>query len=579
MEAPTPTDTAAEPVTVSSPPVVDPRLKRVPSDEGQRDQIRQAACRACGVLCRCNPPDIATLERMGRHALAQARAPEDYLGFALVAVSNAFWRNQFAAVPFTNRLLLLPHCLRDTDKCRGTYDETGLTCAGCGACAIAGILGEARTLGYRVLVAEGTPAVLKMLISGSCDAILGVACLDSLEKAFRHLRQIGIPHMAVPLLRDGCTDTEAELPAVDSLLHLTSSAPAQTARSYLPLMRLANGIVVEPALGRLLDGAIEPRDPEHPDPTARISYEWLCQGGKRFRPFMALATYAALTDGSDVLEPGADLTQRFPDGALRVALALEALHKASLAHDDIADDDAFRYGMETLHRRYGVPLALNVGDYLIGLGYRLVLAANDELGPGPVNGVLAALAHAHLALCHGQGDEIVLTEHPQADINPVEILAIYARKTSAAFAVALQAGAVAAGDAERYTSLFRPFARALGVAYQVKNDLDDWRVDTHEKRIAGQDGLARRPTVLRAFALQALGHERERTALGGTDGDGDDAGGVEALRRFYEEGGAFVKAEDLLRRYRERARNLAADAAPPRLAQYLTFLVDLLLSP
>ena len=579
MEAPPPTGSIAEATAGPDTPAVDPHLKHVPADEQQRDRIREAAKQVCGVLCRCSPPDITTLRKLGRHVLTQAGAPEDYLGFAFVAINNAFWRDQFAAVPFPNRLLLLPHCLRDSKKCPGTYDETGLTCAGCGACAIAGILEEARALGYRVLVAEGTPAVLKMLMAGTCDAILGVACLDSLEKAFRHLRQIGIPHMAVPLLRDGCTDTEAELPAVEALLHLNSASPAQNARSYLPLMRLANGIVGEPTLGRLLEVAIEPRDPEHPDPTACIARDWLCQGGKRFRPFMALATYAALTDGADVLEPGADLSQRFPDCVLRIALALEALHKASLAHDDIADDDAFRYGMETLHRRYGVPLALNVGDYLIGLGYRLVLAANDDIGPGPVNGVLAALAHAHLALCHGQGDEIVLTERPQAEINPLEILAIYARKTSAAFAVALQAGAIAAGDIDRHADLFRPFARALGVAYQVRNDLDDWRVDTHEKRVAGQDGIARRPTILRAFALQALGHEPELAILNRAAGEGDGVEVVNALRHFYEEAGAFAKAEDLLCRYRGRAHDLAANASPPRLAQYLTFLVDLLLSP
>ena len=56
----------------------------------------------------------------------------------------------------------------------------------------------------------------------------------------------------------------------------------------------------------------------------------------------------------------------------RAALSIEAFHKASLVHDDIEDDDIFRYGRATLHRQYGVGTAINVGDYLIGLGYRLV---------------------------------------------------------------------------------------------------------------------------------------------------------------------------------------------------------------
>ena len=69
-----------------------------------------------------------------------------------------------------------------------------------------------------------------------------------------------------------------------------------------------------------------------------------------------------------------------PDGVRRTALAIETFHKASLVHDDIEDDDTFRYGRETLHRQYGVGTAINVGDYLIGLGYRLVSRERKELG-------------------------------------------------------------------------------------------------------------------------------------------------------------------------------------------------------
>ena len=62
-----------------------------------------------------------------------------------------------------------------------------------------------------------------------------------------------------------------------------------------------------------------------------------------------------------------------------MALAIEALHKASLVHDDIEDDDEFRYGRPTLHRVHGVAQAVNVGDFLIGLGYRLIAG---EMGTG-----------------------------------------------------------------------------------------------------------------------------------------------------------------------------------------------------
>ena len=61
-------------------------------------------------------------------------------------------------------------------------------------------------------------------------------------------------------------------------------------------------------------------------------------------------------------------------------MAIEAFHKASLVHDDIEDDDRYRYGRETLHRQFDLGTAINVGDYLIGLGYRLVGSIRSEAG-------------------------------------------------------------------------------------------------------------------------------------------------------------------------------------------------------
>ena len=64
-----------------------------------------------------------------------------------------------------------------------------------------------------------------------------------------------------------------------------------------------------------------------------------------------------------------------PDDLRKVAVAVECFHKASLIHDDIEDNDAQRYGETTLHEEHGVAVALNVGDLLIGEGYRLLAAA------------------------------------------------------------------------------------------------------------------------------------------------------------------------------------------------------------
>ena len=109
--------------------------------------------------------------------------------------------------------------------------------------------------------------------------------------------------------------------------------------------------------------------------TEEIAYEFLAKGGKHSRPFITLAAYRAFGQqpASDPHHSNGSSTTEVPDAVKRCALSIETFHKASLVHDDIEDDDEFRYGDPTLHRQFGIPTAINVGDYLIGLGYRLVI--------------------------------------------------------------------------------------------------------------------------------------------------------------------------------------------------------------
>src|SRR5213083_3749392 len=113
-------------------------------------------------------------------------------------LATAFWREQVAAAPHSRRLFLLPHCLKHAEGCPADYDEFGLDCKKCGACSIADFRGKAEDLGYKVLVSEGTPIVLKIIVSGHVDAIVGVACLNVLEKAIDKILLAGIPCVAAP---------------------------------------------------------------------------------------------------------------------------------------------------------------------------------------------------------------------------------------------------------------------------------------------------------------------------------------------------------------------------------------------
>jgi geranylgeranyl pyrophosphate synthase len=560
--------------TETAPVAAEESIKLVPPEPEVRAAIRETTLAGAAGLDPATAPSRAELARQGEAALARLGLPRAYLGFAMVAVDNAFWREQFSAVPLGRRLLLLPHCLRDEQNCAGTYDADGLHCADCGGCLLAPLRQEALALGYEVVVAEGTSLVTARVLEGGIEALLGVACLDSLEKSFARIADLGLPHLALPLLRNGCVRTEVEVDLLRSIMQARGGTAATVTHSPLPLLRASVRTFETPALAALLAPYLAPDSADTAPQLGAaesLAWEWLRKGGKRLRPFLTLAAYAVARHGWRALTPGEDVAGLLPDSVRRLGVAIEALHKASLVHDDIEDDDARRYGEPTLHRTHGVPTALNVGDYLVGLGYRVIAGEADALGAECVVDILSHLAAAHLELCRGQGAELRWTAQG-AQVRPVDALALGARKTAPAFEVALYAGLRAAG-AEVNLDWLRRFAVYVGEGYQVLNDLEDWRDEPDHGR-HGQDALAARPTILRAFAGQAGGGERlaelEKQA-------GEPQLRAGAVRALYDELGAFDQAERLLDRLRERALALAAEAGDPPLVELMSFLVRNLL--
>ncbi len=590
--------TVTEPTPTSAPATRSKRpstshLKIVPESRDLRDRVRAAAAELGKTLDRSRPLTRASLQTLAEDMLRQTGLDEQYLGFTMVAISNEFWRDQVQAVDFKRRLLLLPHCLKHAEGCPADYDEFGLDCRKCGACSVADFKGRAEELGYKVLVSEGTPIVLKIIVSGHVDAIVGVACLNVLEKALDKVLLAGVPCVAAPLLSSNCKSTSVDEDWVRELIDLQSPPPETKTRTYVHLMRAANGLFDTDELCRLAPRAraATVKNAVH-DPLAaqeEIAYDWLVQGGKRSRPFITLAAYDALKGGRGAVSAEElDL----PDAVRRTALAIETFHKASLVHDDIEDDDSYRYGRETLHRRYGVSTALNVGDYLIGLGYRLVSRERKDLGGDCTADILDRLADAHLKLSEGQGAELLWRDGFGPDgtapvLTPLDALKIYALKTAPAFEAALYAGIRLAGPTEAYDKAIVDFSKNLGVAFQIRNDLNDWLGDDHNKMLAGQDVLAARPTLLFALALEGSGQAEKQqlleivgrlhTSASSVPTADEKAALLSRVKHIFMKAGVFDKAEKLIDKSRARAEGIADEVEPLPLRELLYYLVDTVL--
>ena len=234
-----------------------------------RDQIRDAARDYVRPLDKAKPLTKDDYRGHAETLLKQLGLGEQYLGFTLVCIANEFWRDQVAAIPFHRRLLLLPHCLKNAEGCPADYDEFGLDCKKCGACSVADFKGKAEELGYKVLVAEGTPIVLKIIVSGHVDAIVGVACLNVLEKAIDKILLAGIPCVAMPLLSSNCKSTSVDDDWVFQMIDLkTEPAPQQT-KSYVHLMRAANGMFEAAGTDRLAPRSRTPGQRRRPADATR----------------------------------------------------------------------------------------------------------------------------------------------------------------------------------------------------------------------------------------------------------------------------------------------------------------------
>jgi geranylgeranyl pyrophosphate synthase len=305
-----------------------------------------------------------------------------------------------------------------------------------------------------------------------------------LERVFPYMEAGAVPGIAIPLLQDGCANTSVDLDWVWEAIYQTTDD--QTRRFDLDaLHQQVNGWFTPEAL----IAALAPQ----PDRTEQIALDWMARAGKRWRPFLAICTYRAFSAG--------DSSVREED-LRKVALAVECFHKASLIHDDIEDGDAIRYDRKTLHAEYSVPIALNVGDLLLGEGYRLL--AEVQVPEARKVRLLQAAAQGHRSLCLGQGSELAWMQTPRP-LTVAEVLDIFRMKTAPAFEVALRLGAILAGCDEQIHGVLRRYSESLGIAYQIRDDLDDLRAPRHEDLFAG-----RRPSVLLALAYeQATVDERQ----------------------------------------------------------------------
>ena len=220
-------------------------------------------------------------------------------------------------------------------------------------------------------------------------------------------------------------------------------------------------------------------------------------GGKRIRPLLVLAVLADFEKESD--------------DELKVACAVELIHTYSLIHDDLPcmDDDDFRRGKPTNHRVYGEATAVLAGDALQTKAFG-ILASLEQTRPEQAIQLVALLADASGA--DGMvGGQILDMEGETASLSLPELEKVHMHKTGALLSFCIEAGAILSDAQEDEMVQLRNYAKNIGLAFQIKDDILDVTSTTEQLgKTANSDTASEKSTYPSLLGLEGAQQQLEK---------------------------------------------------------------------
>ena len=180
----------------------------------------------------------------------------------------------------------------------------------------------------------------------------------------------------------------------------------------------------------------------------------IIHGGKRLRPYMVIKSCQILGGKTS--------------SAMPAASSVEMVHNFTLVHDDIMDNDEMRHGVPTVHKKYGMPIAILAGDVLFSKAYQVI--TQSKLSTNATTQLVSRLAKACVDVCEGQLLDIKMAEEKKIPTQS-QYITMIGKKTAALFDVSCAMGAICATNKPKDISNLSSFGRNLGIAFQITDDL------------------------------------------------------------------------------------------------------------
>lgn len=258
------------------------------------------------------------------------------------------------------------------------------------------------------------------------------------------------------------------------------------------------------------------------DLITQVGQHTLKAGGKRLRPAFLITSALALGQNVD------------KDRVRKFACVMEMIHMASLIHDDVIDQSPLRRGLPTAHQLFGVTESVLSGDVLLARAMQIMAEDGDV---ETTRTVAAAVSEVT------EGEVRELAARGNFDLTEAECYSILEAKTASFIRACCEAGAKIANGNESQVNALRTYGEKIGLAFQIVDDLLDYRGNGHETgkplAIDFRDGQATLPLIRLKPKLSESEHQVLRLKFG--NGVNDDE--IRMISGWMESRGAFKEVE------------------------------------
>ncbi len=260
-------------------------------------------------------------------------------------------------------------------------------------------------------------------------------------------------------------------------------------------------------------------------------------GGKKVRPFLTMITTGAFNEPEEK--------------AIPYGIAVEFVHNFTLVHDDIMDKDELRRGKKTLHRKVGESHAINAGDGLFALSFK-ILSETDIEGER-IRMLLEELSSSVIRIAEGQEEDISFEK--TLEISEDDFIEMIEKKTGYLFRASARGGAIVAGRNQEEIRKIGEYGRKMGIAFQIQDDYLDLVGDQDKiGKDVGSDIKEGKRTLIVIKALSELPDDKEERLKEILESDDNSDEEIREAIELIKEANALQYSKELAEEYAEEAK-------------------------